>query len=218
MFIIFGSPQFIFRHSKNVDQVLGKLRFHGHALRDIRDQTDGAELECAQSRYLVGFTILALEVAIHVHAVFAGKEGDLIGETDITKRPVGPHELSGLVLSVRILYWVVLYIRPAEVVHASNMLRISSHGNYPADRFIDRAGGHIVSINLRIGGTKRLGCCKTSCRVQRRSYYRCVAVDITVFSHKRFDYARALHFVVVLPHNPFLGADVGPGEQIAENL
>ena len=150
--------------------------------------------------------------------VFSREKRNFVGKANIAQGLAGPCQLRGLELAVGIFHGIESDGGPAEVVHAPDVRGIASHGHDPPDSLVDDAGGHVIGVDGRILGKQGLGEGQSLVRLQHRPDHRRVAMDIAPRSNHRLDHAGALHFVVVLARDPFLGADVGTSQNIGQKL
>ncbi len=147
-FIIFRSTKFICGHPQNIHQISLHFGVKGYTFFNILNNTCGRELNGFKGGYLNGFTIFPLQIAVNIHAVLSGKQRNTIGKTGIFQCPACPDKLGSLELTVRIVSWMILNIRPAEIVHPSDMGESPAHGNHAAHRFINCTGHHVIRINF----------------------------------------------------------------------
>ena len=78
---------------------------------------------------------------------FPGEQGDAELEADLLQGPIGPHQLGGLVFSIRIFLRVILNAGPAEIIHPADLLQVAPHHQEPADRLIDGGGHHGIGVD-----------------------------------------------------------------------
>ncbi len=87
------------------------------------------------------------KMPVDVHAVFTRKQGDAVSQADIAQSPVRSHQLRRLIPPVGILSGMVLNIRPAEIVHATDFIKFAADGQHASHRFIDGGRDHVIGVN-----------------------------------------------------------------------
>ena len=101
------------------------------------------------------------QVAIHIHAVFAGKQRYFVSPAHIAQGPACPNQLGGLEFTIRIVDGMVLNVGPAKIIHAADLIRVGPHCHQAPHRRIDAGGGHMVGINSGICRQQSLTKCQT---------------------------------------------------------
>ncbi len=154
--IVLRPAQFVFGDPDDPDPIPGDFGIHGEALVHVLDHTGNRELQGLQRRDLVGFTIAARQMPIHVHGVLAGQQRDAIGQAHRLERLARTHQLGGFMLAVGIFQRIVLDVGPTEIVHTAQMIRVPAHGDGPAHGLVNGAGGHVIGIDGRDHGDQGL--------------------------------------------------------------
>ena len=151
--------------------------------------------------------------SIHVHAVFAGEQGNLKSPAQVPEGPAGPHQLGRLVLAVRIVLRVVLHVGPAEVIHPADMGKHTAHGQDTAHGLVDGHRHHVVGVDGGVGRVEGQAQGQTFRGLGPGPDQSGVPGHLHLAPHQGFEDAGPLDFVVVLAVNPLPGADIGPVQQ-----
>jgi len=105
---------------------------------------------------------------------------------------------------------MILNIRPAEIVHPSQMLKSSSHSYQSSHSFVDGARRHMVGVNARVGWVYCLSDSQSLQRIKTGSENHGVVGYISLTPHQVFNHACSLYLVVILSSYPLFGADIRP--------
>ena len=103
------------------------------------------------------FSVSSGQIAIHIHAIFAGKQRYLVSLAHIAQSPACSNQLGGFKFSIRIINGMVLNIGPAKIIHAADVIQLGPHCHQPPDRRINAAADHMVGINSGISRQQCLG-------------------------------------------------------------
>ena len=105
-------------------------------------------------------------------------------------------------------------IAPTKIVKDRDSRWISAHRDAIADRFVNRAGRHVVRVPITVVRVHTAAHGHAPPGIESGTDDGRVARSVVGRADQRLDYTAGLDFVVVLANDPFFGGDVERGEDL----
>jgi len=94
------------------------------------------------------------------------------------------------------------------------MIDVGADRHGIADGFVDGAGGHVVRVDVAVARTDPVRNDNALHGIQQRPDDGGIRRAVILRPDQRLDDGAALHFMIVLAHHRFLGADVQAGQHV----
>ena len=107
-------------------------------------------------------------------------------------------------------------IAPAEVIENRNSRRVGADRHAIANRLVDRAGRHVVRVEIAIARIHAASDHDAAPRTEHRPQHGRIARPVVRHADKRLHHAAALHLMIVLPNDPFLAGHVRRRENLQQ--
>ena len=207
---VFRTAQFRKGDPQHIDQVAGPFGIHGDGLADVIDLGHGREQQGGRDGDLG-----ATDLIVVFHRVLARDAGHPVDPGDIVQGAVGPHQLGQLVRAVRRLVGKDR-VAPAKVVEPGHDREVGAHGHGVAHPLVDGRRRHVIGVDVRVARADAVGDDHPFEGIEQRPDHRGVRRTVVGHAGERLDHRAALHLVVVLADDVFLGTDVQPAQQLPQ--
>ena len=206
----FGAAQFPIGLPQQIDEVPRFFHVHRHGLPDILHLSQDRKQQCRRDR-----DPNLSDLVVVLHAVLSRDAGDAVEGRDLKEGLIRTDELGELVLPVGIFFGPDR-VAPAEIIQPRQSLERRPDRNRVPDRLVDRAGRHVIRVDVAVSGADAVRDDDSFERVEQWPDHRGVAWAVVEDAGHRFDHASPLHFVVILADDRLLAADIESGEHPLE--